>query len=462
MLFPTKNKVIVVASNNVFSDSRVRKCATTLQNSNYDVILLGIGTKLKKTIIDGTHAKLFPEPLLLTIFKNIFRKFNKMRRALMIGAFTTAAVTMWTARNYIDFQFDYFNTFAVLLLLAFFMLIIKIINQFAGKVQSNIGEKIIWLGYHIAAKRLGTELAKHGRCVIHAHDIVALIAAVNAKKMMPSIVIVWDAHEIYTELSYKSKSEITFIEQTISSSAPLIDHFITINESIAAYYAAHFPELPEAVVVMNAARKFDETTQKIDLMRTKHNIAANQKILLFQGGLGKNRGINTLLEVAKALPREWSIVFMGDGSEVHKINKLMKKLNNDREKNRPAIRLIPTVPYSEITNWTASATIGAITYENSSLNHYYCTPNKLWEYPNACVPIIATSLPEMSKIIERHEIGILLPINFDLDDVILAIKELNENKLRTLRENCLKFKKTENWEKYEPQILNVHAKARLN
>src|SRR5690606_35834587 len=56
----------------------------------------------------------------------------------------------------------------------------------------------------------------------------------------------------------------------------------------------------------------------------------------------------------------------------------------------PKIKIIDPVPQEELLLWTQGATVGAIPYPITCLNHWGCAPNKLWEYPGAGVPIIAT------------------------------------------------------------------------
>ena len=66
---------------------------------------------------------------------------------------------------------------------------------------------------------------------------------------------------------------------------------------------------------------------------------------------------------------------------------------------------LPGVPNSDLKYWTAGATLGVILYENTCLKHLFCTPNKLWEHPAAGVPILATDLKEIAKMVSDHGTG---------------------------------------------------------
>src|SRR5690606_40601034 len=63
----------------------------------------------------------------------------------------------------------------------------------------------------------------------------------------------------------------------------------------------------------------------------------------------------------------------------------------------------------ELTELSAFPTRRSSDLENVGLNHLYCTPNKLWEYPAAGVPILCSPLVEMTKIVQQYDTGWLLP-----------------------------------------------------
>ena len=56
---------------------------------------------------------------------------------------------------------------------------------------------------------------------------------------------------------------------------------------------------------------------------------------------------------------------------------------------------------------TAAADAGMIPYQATCLNNYYCTPNKLFEFIAAGLPILATDLPEIRRMVHEREIGLL-------------------------------------------------------
>ena len=118
--------------------------------------------------------------------------------------------------------------------------------------------------------------------------------------------------------------------------------------------------------------------------------------------------------------------------------------------------MIPAAPYHDFSILDLRCrSRRVIPYENVGLNHLYCTPNKLWEYPNAGIPILASNMIEMGKMIEEYETGILLPTEFNSGDIVSALEAI-DRQLSKLTKNCRKFSAVENWKKYEKRLIELY------
>jgi glycosyltransferase involved in cell wall biosynthesis len=67
------------------------------------------------------------------------------------------------------------------------------------------------------------------------------------------------------------------------------------------------------------------------------------------------------------------------------------------------VRFVPPVRPDELHAWVACADVVAMPIQASTLNHRLTTPNKLFEAMATGVPIVASRLPGMARIVE--EIG---------------------------------------------------------
>ncbi|MBN7142258.1 glycosyltransferase, partial [Ectopseudomonas oleovorans] len=90
---------------------------------------------------------------------------------------------------------------------------------------------------------------------------------------------------------------------------------------------------------------------------------------------------------------------------------------------RNRVFFIPTVRLAELPSYTASADIGVQPIENTCLNHYTTDSNKLFEYVQAGLPVVASDLPEIRRIVRQHDLGLLVPAG-DSDALADALRRM--------------------------------------
>ncbi|WKB51082.1 glycosyltransferase [Eleftheria terrae] len=286
--------------------------------------------------------------------------------------------------------------------------------------------------------------------VIHAHDVTALAVCAEYKRRH-GCRLVFDAHEVYDHLA-QSEDELAEINgKVMRKHQDDADTFVTINESIANYYRTNYPGFPRAIVVKNAAPRaplFDYDGRLHEVAR----LDRSRRILIYQGGYAPKRGLLPLLLSSEYLTEDWTLVFMGWGRLETELRRAADALCTRAPELEQRIRFVPKVPQRELPLWTAGATLGAIPYENVGLNHWFCTPNKLWEYPNAGVPIIASPFPELRRIIEPNEIGWFLPDPLSPKAIGAAVNALTPEMLLAARARCLEFIASDNWDLYSKRL----------
>ncbi len=294
--------------------------------------------------------------------------------------------------------------------------------------------------------------------IVHAHDLSALpVAAKYAKASGAKLV--FDAHEIYDHLAQAGDDMSELNGKLLNKYSGDVDLFITINDSIARYYFNTYPRLPRAVIIKNATKRAEMFVYDGRLHEAA-GLSRDTRILIYQGGFAPKRGLIQLLKSAEYLNPEWSLVFMGWGKLEAELRRVAVSLKIKNPELDLRIRFVPKVKQSELPYWTAGASLGAIPYENTGLNHWYCNPNKLWEYPNAGVPIIASPFPELWKIIEENQIGWLLPDPLTPRDIAAAINKVTPEELEIASQNCNDFIHKDNWEVYADRLKAAYARIK--
>lgn len=285
---------------------------------------------------------------------------------------------------------------------------------------------------------------------IHCNDLDALLVGVLCKLTHRKLHLIYDTHEFATnDVPYESElsKKIKYIlECTLIRFS---DQVITVSESIADAYSALYG-LPKPHVVLNCPRYVEQTQHNI--FREKFGIRDDQTIFLYQGGLGPGRGIEILLEVFSEFTSDKHVlVFMGYGVLEEEIVK--------KSAQSKTIYFHKAVTPSILLNYTSSADFGIIFYEDSCLNHRYCLPNKLFEYLMAGIPVIASSLLEIKRIIDSEGIGIVASDNTKkgFKEVVVLSTKLD---FEFISSNVCKIRKDFCWEKQESILLDVYSLIR--
>jgi glycosyltransferase involved in cell wall biosynthesis len=229
---------------------------------------------------------------------------------------------------------------------------------------------------------------------------------------------------------------------------------VTVNESIAETMRQRYPRLPEAVIVRNATRFDGEVVADDGRLHRAAHLDPSTRILLYQGGFARHRGLDSLVRSATLLPEGWVLVMMGWGTFEPTLRGIAQAVDPDEKR----VRFLPGAPQAELAQWTAGASLGVIPYENVCLNHWFCTPNKIWEYPVAGVPILASPFPELRKAIEGNGTGVLLDDPVTPENIARTVASVTPERLEAMRTNCQRFLERDNWSMYERRLIELYRR----
>jgi len=123
------------------------------------------------------------------------------------------------------------------------------------------------------------------------------------------------------------------------------------------------------------------------------------------------------------------------------------------------IRFFPTMPWEEMIRYTKSADAGLSLEKDTNLNYRFSLPNKLFDYFSAGIPVIAGDLPEIKKIIEDNDCGIIIP-SITPQAIRNAIIRLKDDRflLNKLRKNAVIASGSLNWEKESGKVFEFYKR----
>lgn len=284
--------------------------------------------------------------------------------------------------------------------------------------------------------------------IIHAHELVALETGARIKRRYGGKLI-WDTHEIYEDMAEPDPGLAAVARKVIREATPDIDAVITVNDGLKKYYQETHPDLPAPTIVMNATPR-GEMPEDDGRLRDASGLSRETRILLFQGGLTIHRGLQALVRSVADYREGWALVILGDGQLKDELTRIASQVN--REAGHDRVHFLPGVPNAELGQWTAGADLGVIPYENVALNHWYCSPNKLWEYPAAGVPFIAPRHYFIAQLVDEYRTGFLFESDFDAADIAATLNSIGEAELQQARDAIPRFLDEMSWERFTPKL----------
>jgi glycosyltransferase involved in cell wall biosynthesis len=262
------------------------------------------------------------------------------------------------------------------------------------------------------------------------------------------IPIVYDSHELFTEtpeVIHRKFVQSTWlkIERSIF---PKLKDVITVCDSIADIFKEKYKVDVKVVRNIPPQRniKNHKTRRELDLPEDK-------KILILQGsGINIQRGAEELVEAMQFIP-DYLLLIIGGGDVIANLKKQTAGL---KLKN---IRFLPKQPMESLISYTRNADLGLTLDKDTNLNYRYSLPNKLFDYIHAGIPVLASPLVEISKIIHKYEVGTTIK-NHDPKHISEKIKEVlnNENQLSLWKEN-LKFAAEDlSWDREKEILIKIY------
>jgi glycosyltransferase involved in cell wall biosynthesis len=91
------------------------------------------------------------------------------------------------------------------------------------------------------------------------------------------------------------------------------------------------------------------------------------------------------------------------------------------------------------------------------MNYNFSLPNKVFDYISAGIPVIATDLPEIAKIVHEYNCGILIsePSPEEISKAIIKLRD-NRDLLAELKHNATVASETLNWENESKKVEELY------
>lgn len=289
---------------------------------------------------------------------------------------------------------------------------------------------------------------KYRPTIIHAHDLNTLpIGRMIAK--LTGAKLVYDSHEYWADVGifdspYFSKLIIIFEKYFLNK----VNVCITVSSNIADLLMHNY-SIPKPIVIRNVPERWNIDSPK--QLRSSLGITEDAVLILYQGFIVGN-GVHHLKEAFKKVKGNVFLVFLGDGEEV-------ESLKSD---NYPGIYFHQSVPYERLASFTSDADIGVLSIQGINQSKFNALPNKMFEYINGGLALVASNLPEMRRLIDEYNMGSVYT-DGNIDELADNINELvnNDELLKEYKVNSRICATEINWENEKKTLEDIYLSLKV-
>jgi glycosyltransferase involved in cell wall biosynthesis len=247
--------------------------------------------------------------------------------------------------------------------------------------------KLFYLEYNI---RLLLFLLFRKVHVVTANDLDTLLGAWLAARIRGKRLVL-DAHELFTEVPEvvrrpKVRAVWRWLEKCL---LPRVDGFCTVNNYLADTFHERYGRRPLVLPNYPLINSLNDSQQQ-----------ETTPTLIYQGYLNEGRGLELAIDAMERLPN-WELWVVGPGP--------LTQALRDRAANSAAatrIRFWGPLPFEELRRLTPRAHLG-VSLEDPACgaNNYFSSPNKIYDYLAAGLPVIVADLPSHRAIVSSHSVG---------------------------------------------------------
>lgn len=289
--------------------------------------------------------------------------------------------------------------------------------------------------------------------VYHSHDGNTLLATFPIVRRDRAAWI-YDSHELESGRNFgdshlarayqwlwplPERLLIRYVDAVISASPSYADQLCRLYNIVRPTVVANCPEYVPPM--------------KSTILQKRFQIPPDHTVLVYQGGVMRNRGIEVAIKSLEFLESNVHLVVLGSGPALGDFQHLAAQLGL---LNR--VHFAGQIPLAELPSHTASAHLGLTLIQNSCASYYHTLPNKIFEYIMAGIPVVASDFPAMAQVIRQHQVGEAVRDPSSPLEVAEAVRRVmsDPDAYDRLRANAHRAARILNWETEQEHLLDVY------
>ena len=266
---------------------------------------------------------------------------------------------------------------------------------------------------------------------------------------LKGIKMIYDSHEYFTEtpeLIHRPKVQRVW-KRIEEFAVPKLGDMITVCDSIADLFREKYGVKVHVIRNIPPQKALPSKGDKAEL-----GLPLDKHLLVLQGsGINIQRGAEELVQAMQYLD-DCHLMIIGGGDVLPILKQMVIDLNIvDR------VRFLPRMSYANMMAYTQNAELGFCLDKDTNLNYRFSLPNKLFDFIQAGVPIVASHLTEIEKIIRRYDVGVFID-NHDPKTIAATIQDALSDAERygKWKQNLAVAAQDLRWENEEKALLAIY------
>ena len=402
-------RTLHIVLNAVTEDSRVLKCAWSLGNAGWDVIVAGATPFTHNDELTIGYATIKRLPLKVVLKQDFIAKvLRKLRyyqrrfQARFLGGYTPG-VPNW------------------------------------GR----------------AVKAIMPVALEFKPAIVHAHDYTALPIAgeivAALKKIGVDSALIYDAHEYVPGVAHlKAPLMRAYTEQEIAYTAQSAS-VLSVSEGMSELLIPHLKmgdRKPE--IVANDPLVEGQQPSKRNL-RNDCGISPDVPLIVYSGAVAPQRGIGTVIEGLRKMPDVHCALIANPE------NTSVKEFIAQAADISDRFHVLPYVPNAELVSYLSTGDIGLIPIHHK-LNHEISLITKFGEYMQARLPIVVSDVKTMAAEVRRLGNGEVFEA-LNTDDFVRAVRAVLAEKAKYQAAYTDEVLNERSWERQAENLLAIYNRV---
>ena len=400
-------KALHIVLNGVVEDSRVLKCAWSLGNAGWDVLVCGSTPTGKEDKLSIGYATIERLPIKIVIKQRFLAKFLRNTRKRVR----------------------------------------KIIEIILPKSKPKIPN------LQRAQRAIKPVALEFSPDVIHAHDYTALPIATEITNLLRAqgkrVSLIYDAHEYVPGVSHLTKPLANVYTKAERAGVKIADAVLSVSDPMSDLLMPHLQINERPIIVANDPLVAGQQKAKRNL-RKECGLDKKTPLLVYSGAVAPQRGISTAIEALRELPNVHLALIANPE------NATVKQLQIDAADIADRFHVVPYVPNSELVSFLSTANIGLIPLHHK-LNHEISLITKFGEYMQAKLPIVVSDVKTMSAEVKRLKNGEVF-IAEDVAEFVKATKKILKDEKQYRKAYTKSVLSERSWERQAKVLIDLYNK----